>query len=112
MNTTNHEEGIRPRSSALRLVAAVALTALWTVPVSAQGVRGTATTTVRYLTLRPIELDTVARADVLDDDGVLTFEGDPVFCLPDGVRCTRYLPEDVQHGVLATQDLSATAWGL
>ena len=28
--------------------------------------------TLRYLTLRPIALDTVARADVLDEDGVLT----------------------------------------
>lgn len=80
--------------------------------VAAQGVRGTATTTFRYLTLRPIQLDTVDRAGVQDDDGVLTFEGDPVVCLPDGQRCTRYLPRDVEHGVLATQDLAATAWGL
>lgn len=104
--------GALSRGALVALLGAGVLALGAPAAVLAQGVRGTATTTLRYLTLRPIELDTVARADILDDDGVLTFEGDPVFCLPDGQRCTRYLPEDVQHGVLATQDLSATAWGL
>ncbi len=79
----------------------------------AQGVRGTAVTNVRYLTLRPIGLDTVALADVLfGEDGATSFDGDPVYCLPGGGDCVRYRSADVAHGVVATQDLSATAWGL
>lgn len=81
--------------------------------VSAQGLRGTATTNVRYLTLRPIEMDTVARADVvLEDEGFFTFQGQEVFCLSDELRCVRYVSSDVAHTALLTQDISATAWGL
>jgi hypothetical protein len=79
---------------------------------AAQGVRGQATTTVRYLTLRPIQLDTVARADVDFSDGQATFQGEAVYCPASGDACTRYLPADMIHGVVATEDISATAWGL
>jgi hypothetical protein len=78
----------------------------------AQGIRGTATTNVRYLTLRPIALDTVARADVLEGEDGFTFDGVPVYCLGVDRDCVRYRSRDVSHGIVATQDLSATAWGL
>jgi hypothetical protein len=81
-------------------------------PALGQGARGTATTTVRYISLRPIALDTVPRSETVDVDGVPTFEGQPVTCLADGSTCVLYRPLDVAHGVVATQDVSATAWGL
>ncbi len=97
------------------LVALVMLawTGATTPGAHAQGVRGTATTTVRYLSLRPLGLDTVPRDEVLvDEDGGFQLDGEPVYCPPDGRDCTRYRPLDVIHGVVATQDVSATAWGL
>lgn len=80
--------------------------------VGAQGVRGTAVTTVRYLTLRPIGLDTVAWDDILPAGSGFTYDGEPVHCPTIGEDCVRYTPRDVVHGVVATQDISATAWGL
>ena len=93
-------------------LAAVASLALVAAPVAAQGVRGTAVTTVRYMTLRPIGLDTIARADVSLADGAYTYQGDAVYCPSAGGDCTRYSPRDVIHGIVATEDISATAWGL
>jgi hypothetical protein len=84
---------------------------LLAAPAAAQGARGNALTTVRYVSLRPIALDTVPRAEVVEIDGELTFDGQPVFCLADGNRCVQYRPQGVEHAVVATQDVSATAWG-
>lgn len=81
-------------------------------PADAQGVRGSAVTNVRYLSLRPIALDTIARSDVQFADDGATYDGHPVYCLPAEGDCVRYLSADVAHGVVATQDISATAWGL
>ncbi len=94
--------------------AALALLALAVASSSlaAQGVRGTAVTNLRYLTLRPIQLDTVDRADVVEVDGTYLHHGSRVFCLAHTDRCVRYLPADVAEAVVATQDISATAWGL
>lgn len=93
------------------ILGAMAVTA---VPgrADAQGVRGNAVTNVRYLTLRPIVPDTIARDDVTFEDGRTTYDGYPVYCLPAEGDCVRYLPDDIAHGVVATQDISATAWGL
>lgn len=94
------------------VVAALAALLALTTGASAQGIRGTAVTNVRYLTLRPIQADTVARADVIEQDGVFTFEGREVFCSRSTDACIRYIPADEAHAVVATQDISATAWGL
>lgn len=77
----------------------------------AQDARGHAATSVRYVTLRPIVLDSVARTLVVEEDGTFRFEGHAVTCLPGLQTCTYYRPARVRHGVVATQDVSATAWG-
>lgn len=78
----------------------------------AQAVRGTATTNVRYIEMRPIAQDTVA-PELVDvaPDGSTTFNGIPVTCVPN-VGCVYYRSLDVQHAVLATQDVALTGWGL
>lgn len=92
--------------------AAIALAFLVVpAPLLAQGFRGDAVTTFRYLTLRPIGQDTIDRASVVDDDGILTFEGQPVRCIS-ATECLLYRPRDEAHTVVATQDISGTAWGL
>jgi hypothetical protein len=89
----------------------MAVLALPTAPLEAQGARGTATTTVRYVSLRPIERDTVPVALVEEVDGRFFFDGIEVHCIPMVPECTFFRPGDVAHGVVATQDISATAWG-
>jgi hypothetical protein len=77
----------------------------------AQGVRGTATTTARYIELRPITQVQVSRDLVTElPDGRLVFEGIPVSCVPE-LGCVYYRSLDVEHAVLATQDISLTTWG-
>jgi hypothetical protein len=78
----------------------------------AQGARGQATTTVRYVSLRPIERDSVPFAAVQEVDGQFFFGDFPVQCLPGVPQCHYFRPADVAHGVVATQDISGTAWGL
>jgi hypothetical protein len=94
--------------------AGIALLAAVLLPARAvaQGVVGSATTSLRWVDLEPITQDTVSleRVDVAAD-GSLTFEGRPVSCLP-GLGCTFYrsLPEE---GALdAAEDVALTAWGL
>lgn len=81
-------------------------------PLAAQDARGTATTTVRYVTLRPLVLDSVPRSAVTQEGRIFTHDGRRVTCIPGIQWCTFYRPADVEHGVIATQDISATAWGL
>jgi hypothetical protein len=79
--------------------------------VHAQQVRGTLTTTGRYVELRPMVQDSVAAGDVTErEDGTFEFDGYPVFCvgLP---QCVYYRPLDPIDAVVLTQDLSLTAWG-
>ena len=79
--------------------------------VAAQDYRGWSTTSVQVVELRPLGLDTVARADVLTDaNGRFLYEGIEVSCVLDDI-CTGYLPLDDTHTVAATQDLGATYWG-
>jgi hypothetical protein len=94
------------------LLALIMVMAVPAEPLRAQGARGTASTTVRYVSLRPIERDTVPRSAVQEVDGRLFYEGFEVQCFGDGLQCTYFRPADVAHGVVATQDISATAWGL
>lgn len=95
----------------LRAVAIALAFLVVPAPLLAQGVRGDAVTTFRYLTLRPIGQDTIDRAGVTDDDGTLTFEGQPVRCIS-ATECLLYRPRAEEHAVVATQDISATAWGI
>jgi len=99
------------RTRAAPLFAGALLALLVTASGSAQDARGSAVTTVRYVSLRPIGLDTIPRSAVVEVDGQLTFNGYPVFCLSGGDPCLQYGPREVEHAVVATQDLSATAWG-
>ncbi|NIP57743.1 MAG: hypothetical protein GWM92_05895 [Gemmatimonadetes bacterium] len=95
------------------VLAAVALLGLGTPRgLAAQGVRGWARTTARYVQLRPLALDTIPPDQVtVDDGGFALFEGQPVACRR-GLYCTRYRMAPVDHVVHGTQDVSFTAWGL
>jgi hypothetical protein len=100
----------RPGRAAVLAVAALAATA---AGATAQGIRGYATTNVRYLTLRPVALDTVARGAVTETDGrFFDAEGHEVYCPASGADCTLYRQADEAYATVATQDISATAWGL
>ncbi|MFW6205994.1 MAG: hypothetical protein ACOC5I_02025, partial [Gemmatimonadota bacterium] len=112
MSTSAVMEWARGRGLRCGAVALLLALVAGTTDLAAQGIRGQATTTVRYLTLRPLALDTVPEGDVDLTDGVPTYQGEPVHCPTSGGDCVRYLPRDVIHGVVGTQDISATAWGL
>lgn len=95
------------------LVVALVLAGTAAAPAAyAQGVRGNATTTVRYIELRPITRDTVPE-DVVTTlpDGSFEYQGIPVSCVT-GLGCFFYRSLDVQSATVATQDLGVTAWGL
>jgi hypothetical protein len=77
----------------------------------AQGVRGSATTTVRYVELQPIVRQFVPEDQVtFDGEGRPTFDGIPVSCVV-GLGCFFYRSVDVQHALFGTQDVGLTAWG-
>jgi hypothetical protein len=77
----------------------------------AQAVRGSATTTARYIELRPITQDTVSEELVtVLPDGSLVYNGIPVMCVT-GLGCVFYRSLEVQHAIVATQDIGLTAWG-
>ncbi len=107
-----------PEQRAVRFGRAAPLLALTLVlavpadPLPAQGARGNATTTVRYVSMRPIERDSVPRAAVQEVDGEFFFNGFPVQCIPGVPQCFFFRPADVIDGVVAMQDISGTAWGL
>jgi len=98
----------RVRRTALLLLLAICLLP---ATLHAQGFRGTATTTTRYLELRPIVRDTVSLERVTElPDGTLVFEGRRVTCVTD-LPCVFYRPGGVQSATFATQDVGLTAWG-
>jgi hypothetical protein len=101
----------RPARAAASGAVLALLALLAAAPAAAQGVRGNATTTVRYLTLRPVGMDTIDAATVTMADGVATLDGQPVTCI-NATQCVLYRPRDVAHAIVATQDISGTAWGL
>jgi len=62
--------------------------------------------------LRPIAMDTLLKSQVtIDDFGNATYEGQPVTCTSDSL-CVGYRALDKSRAVVATQDVSLTAWGL
>lgn len=85
--------------------------ALIPAALAGQGVRGTATTTARYLELRPIVGDTVSFERVTErEDGSFEFEGRPVTCVT-GLPCVFYRPGEIQDATVLTQDVGLTSWG-
>ncbi|CAN5616682.1 hypothetical protein BH23GEM9_BH23GEM9_33740 [soil metagenome] len=104
---------MRPRPGTIRALAiSLAVSAAGAADAAAQGVRGNATTTVRYIEMRPITQDTVAEDLVtVLPDGSFEYQGIPVSCVT-GLACFFFRSTDVQHAVLATQDVGFTAWGL
>jgi hypothetical protein len=81
--------------------------------LAAQGVLGTATTTARYIQIRPIARDTVPHSEVVvDSTGVARWNGIPAACTPGTTVCQVYRSADVDGAVALTQDVSFTAWGL
>ena len=79
----------------------------------AQGVLGTATTTARYIQIRPIVRDTVPFAEVaVDPSGIATWNGIPASCTPGTTICQVFRSAGVDDAVALTQDVSFTAWGL
>jgi hypothetical protein len=81
-------------------------------PLAAQGVRGQATTTLRYVTIRPLERDSVPFSAVEEVGGQFFVDGIPVHCSPGLPHCVFFRAGEVAHGVVGTQDISGTAWGL
>ncbi len=89
----------------------VVLTAL-PARAAAQGVRGWTSTNVQMVGLRPIAMDTLLKSQVtIDASGNATYEGQPVTCTGDSL-CVGYRALDRARAVVATQDVSLTAWGL
>lgn len=80
--------------------------------LSGQSVRGTATSTLRYIGLEPLALDTFAFSEaVQQSDGSYQVLGEDVICVGE-IRCTAYRLNGRSHAVAATQDVRFTAWGL
>ena len=92
-------------------VLAVAL-ALAPAAVTGQSVRVTGTTTVRYISIRPLEVDSVAVGTV-DGEGVIRTDslGRRVRCLAAAPFCRFFRSGDVASTVPIVQDIAATAWG-
>ena len=92
--------------------AVVCALALGAAPAAAQGLRGTARTTVRYFELRPIAHDTVSFSAVEErPDGTFQHEGLPISCVPE-LHCVRYRATDTRSALVLTQDVAMSAWGL
>lgn len=96
------------RALAIMLIGLVATTGT----TQAQNMRGTATSTVRYIELRPIVQESVSPDLVTElPDGRLEYQGIPVSCVT-GIGCFYYRSADVEHAIVGTQDVGLTAWGL
>ncbi|MEJ2539230.1 MAG: hypothetical protein P8188_04565 [Gemmatimonadota bacterium] len=79
----------------------------------AQGIRGWASTTVRYMQMQPLQLDTALAGDVVfDQEGGASVDGRRVYCSPEAVRCEYYRPAPLKNAVLGAQDVGFTVWGL
>lgn len=100
-----------PRPLIPAALAAGLLLAPLSVPAAAQSVRGSSTTSFRYLQVRPLVEDTVDRSRVDEGpDGRLRFDGVPVTCGSSGV-CTFLHSPATEDASTAVQDLRLTGWG-
>ncbi len=95
-----------------RVAAAVTLAVTCAAgAAAAQGVRGTASVSTRFIELRSLRTDTVdPSAVVRDADGRFRVNGIPVDCRP-AIPCVLFRPGEREQGVTLTQDLRFTAWG-
>ncbi|NNK63927.1 MAG: hypothetical protein HKO98_12060 [Gemmatimonadetes bacterium] len=94
------------------LVFAAVLIALLPPSLAGQGMRGWASSSVRFFELRPLQLDTVASDQIeVGVDGRTRVDGLPVSCTP-GVPCTFLRPGGSETAVVGSQDVGFTAWGL
>ncbi|HUF67998.1 MAG TPA: hypothetical protein VMM79_05040 [Longimicrobiales bacterium] len=79
--------------------------------VTAQGVRGTASTTSRLIEFRPLQADTIDASRLeIDADGRVRLDGRPIACRP-ATPCIVYRPTERQVASTLSQDVRLTAWG-
>ena len=99
---------IRRHSFALLLLACAAVR-----PARAQDVRVTGTTTVNFVQLRSLEVDSVLAASTTGDGVVrLAPDGSAVQCVAPSAYCYFYGNGSVIASAPALQDLQVSAWGL
>jgi hypothetical protein len=92
-------------------VAVGALLTMVPSALQAQGMRGWASSAVRFFELRPLRLDTAGLQDVtVGPDGRPRVDGNPVSCTP-GLPCTFLRPGVSETAVVGSQDVGFTAWG-
>jgi hypothetical protein len=99
------------RSVGGSLVLAAAALALSAHAAAGQGYRGWTSSNVRYVGMRPVTQESVARDLVVEGADGLTYQGHPVFCLS-GASCTYFAALDTEHAFTGSQDVGVTAWGL
>jgi len=88
------------------------IAALCAAPAVAQNFRGTATSTGRYIQVRPIVPDSVPLREVERRPDGDFHNGIRVICTTGFNTCARYVAQAVEHAYVLTQDVSVTAWGL
>jgi hypothetical protein len=103
---------MKPRSAPARALAIMLIGLVASSGAAhAQSMRGTATSTVRYIEMRPIVQQQVAEDQVTQlPNGRFEFQGIPVSCVG-GIGCFYYRSLDVEHAIVGTQDVGLTAWG-
>lgn len=89
------------------------LLGLAAAPLEAQTVRATGASTLRYVGLRPLLLDSVP-VGLTEGDGVLrrTTDGRLVRCVPGALSCHHYRSGTPTGMVPVIQDVGVSAWGL
>lgn len=100
------------RHAGLALLA-IGVTLAPVAGAAAQSVRITGTTTVRYISFRPLEEDSVGVDGVLGDGLIRTDSlGRRVRCLTDAPYCRFFRSGEPESTIPVVQDLAATVWGL
>ena len=86
---------------------------LLAVPAQAQTLRTTGASTLRYIGIRPLELDSVP-VGITTGDGVLrrTTDGRLVRCVPAALHCYLYRSGARTGMVPAVQDVGMSVWGI
>jgi hypothetical protein len=103
----------RDAPGVLAFLAALAVLLAWATPLTAQAVRVTGATTLRYIEIRPFVRDSVP-ADSAAGAGVLrqTADGRVVRCVPGEAYCANVRPGGRTSSVPVVHDMEANAWGL
>lgn len=94
-----------------RLAVLLVLLSLRAAPAGAQDLRGWATSTFRFLELRPLERVVVDPALLVEEGGQFFLDGEPVACGA-AENCVLYRPAGVDGATVGTQDVGLTAWDL